>query len=170
VRDVGIFVWVVLLVVGVIGSMVSSVRKNLPQSDKPQPMPPQWAPPGPQRTTRVVQVIQTGTPPQATGAPQATGVAPQVTGVPPQAAQQIQRLADMLRAAQVVVPSAPPPAPAPPPKPKPTPAAPQAVVEAPHASEPVRSPGRKLFGGRGQLVRAVIAAEVLGKPRALRDE
>jgi hypothetical protein len=27
-----------------------------------------------------------------------------------------------------------------------------------------------LFGGRPELVRAVIAAEVLGKPRALSDE
>jgi hypothetical protein len=41
--------------------------------------------------------------------------------------------------------------------------------EHPHQSEPAHA-RRKLFADRREIVRAVIAAEVLGKPKGLHDE
>jgi hypothetical protein len=49
--------------------------------------------------------------------------------------------------------------------------APASAPTAPSPSPAARAPSRRrLFPGRQGLVSAVIAAEVLGKPRALRDE
>ena len=55
---------------------------------------------------------------------------------------------------------------------KPWPAAAMPAPEAPHAETGARARhGRhRLFAGRQAWVRAVIAAEVLGKPRGLSDE
>jgi hypothetical protein len=103
-RDVGIIIWVALLIVGVVGSMVSSVRRQL------------------------------------------------------QAAQAQQR------------PQRPEPAPGrqvPMPKPRPDPKGAPQHVEVTHDA---RVPRRRLFANKNDLVRAVIAAEVLGKPRAFGDE
>ncbi|MBV8372734.1 MAG: hypothetical protein JOY69_05695 [Candidatus Eremiobacteraeota bacterium] len=38
-----------------------------------------------------------------------------------------------------------------------------------HATQPLRSPLDGLFANRRSLARAVVAAEVLGRPLALRD-
>jgi hypothetical protein len=122
-RDVATLVWVVLLVIGVISSMVASVRRRM------NALPPRGA-----------QSAPPGVPPAQAPQPQAQlrqqVVAPPMRQVP-------------------VRPSAPAPAP--------TAAAPPSVA----ARAPSR---RRLFPGRRGLVSAVIAAEVLGKPRALRDE
>jgi hypothetical protein len=122
-RDVGIFIWVALLVIGVVGSMISSLR-------------------------RAAKTVSPGAP------------------VPLREA----RLPDW--AQQFVAAAPPPPRPAPParpaPRPAPPPAPPRPVAPAEH--ETPRRPGRRLFGGKRELVRAVIAAEVLGKPRAFNDE
>jgi hypothetical protein len=123
-RDIGILVWVGFLVIGVIGSMVSSARR------------------------------------QAAAGPQAQR--PQVPPAPAAAAQQ--RLVQALQArAQAQV-----PAPASSPRPaQPRPAPPR---PAPPAPSPHRARQRSFFGTGPELVRAVIAAEVLGKPRGLNDE
>lgn len=130
-RDVGILVWVGFLVIGVIGSMVSSARRQA-----------------------------------AAGAP---GRRPQVPPATAAAAQQ--RLVQALQAraqAQVQAPASSPrpsqPRPAPP---RPAPA-PRSDPAAPPPGHPARR--RSFFGSGPELVRAVIAAEVLGKPRGLNDE
>lgn len=124
-REVGTLVWVVLLVIGVIGSMVSSVRRQAAagaQAPRPQ-------------------------------APPATAAAAQ------------QRLVQALQArAQAPASSSRPP------PPRPTPPRP---ASAPHGEPPAaahKARQRSFFGSRPELVRAVIAAEVLGKPRGLHDE
>ncbi len=121
-RDVGILVWVGLLIVGVVGSMISSLRKGTRAQLQQQPLPP--GQPGPSAVLR--------------------RVLPQL----PQSA-------------------------APAPKPRPAVGAPS-VPPRPVVEHPLPHPGltarQRLFGERRSLVRAVIAAEVLGKPRALSDE
>lgn len=137
-RDVGFFVWVVLLIVGVIGSMASSARKQAaarsqPPSGPGASIPPQWTPPDASgRQRQVVQVLQMV----------AAGQSPtQPVNAPPR---------------PVPAPTPPPPRPVPPPA---------------HPLEAVHVPRRHGFFGTGpEIVRAVIAAEVLGKPHALRDE
>jgi hypothetical protein len=136
VRDVGILIWVIFLVVGVLGSMVSSLRKAS-QRAAPQG---QGLPGQP----RVAQ-------PQPAGAPMRQDRLPVW-------AEQI--------AAAVQRPAPPPARPAPPPRPAPRPAPPPPEHPAPQPA----ARARRIFGGRNELVRAVIAAEVLGKPRAFNDE
>lgn len=134
-RDVATLVWVVLLVIGVISSMVASVRRRM----NAQPIPSQGAPP------------------------------------PPAAVQQLQQQPREQLVAQMKQVSPRPAAPAPPAPPAapgrgaPAPSPPAARTPAPSAPARV-SAARGLFPGRRALVRAVIAAEVLGKPRALNDE
>ncbi len=121
-REVGVVIWVVLLLVGVIGSMISTVRKQMQAQPQSQ-----------QRRER------------------------------PRPAATIR-----LQAQPAAAPPAPPPAPsAPAARRKPPP---QPVSE--HPPPPVGQVRRRvrLFETRGELVRAVIAAEVLGKPRGLSDE
>ena len=129
-HEIGVLIWIVLLFIGVIGSMISSVRRRMeaaqrqgPQAQAPRPPAPQ--PPGPPAwLQRVTAQLQTA-------------------GVPPQA------------------PPAPRPRPTPPSPPKPP------VIETPRRAEGGRS---RIFATRSDIVRGVIAAEVLGKPKALRDE
>jgi hypothetical protein len=119
VRDVGIFVWVALLLVGVIGSMVSSVRRRLQAPGRPAGQRPAVRPPA-------FQARPPASPGMAAPAPAAS---PRSRG------------------------------------------APAAPAREPEAHEPPpRAERRKLFTGKGALARAVIAAEVLGKPRAFGDE
>jgi hypothetical protein len=106
-RDVATLVWVVLLLVGVISSMIASVRRRM------NALPPRGAP---------------AAPPSA----------------PP-----------------VQTPQLRPPRPA-------APAAPPA--SAPRTVPTHVTARRRLFPGPQGLAGAVIAAEVLGKPRALNDE
>ncbi|HEY6327334.1 MAG TPA: hypothetical protein VIW73_12560 [Candidatus Cybelea sp.] len=107
-RDLGTLVWVVLVFVGVVSSMISTIRKQAQARSPGRPPPPRAAAPQP---------------------------------IPP--------------------PPVPPP--------KPPPARPQPVPPL-HPGEEPRAKRAPLFAGKGQLVRAVIGAEVLGKPRGLRDE
>ena len=135
-RDIGILVWVAFLIVGVIGSIVSSIRKQAARSTR-------------DGSRRVILSEAVRPSRRAEWQPP-----------PGQLPQWVARIA-----AQVAPPPAPP-RPAPPP-PKPSPA-PVPAVEAAH--EPVAPRRRRLFRDRKAIVQAVIAAEVLGKPRALRDE
>jgi hypothetical protein len=134
-RDIGILVWVALLFIGVVGSMISSLRRQT-QVQAPQLPPEPPLPRGPVPSWMKDLVVQ----------------APSAFPSPPHAA-----------------------APAPPPVrvvARPTPVA--RPVEPPHeavAGHPaMRLRARKVFGAKRGVVRAVIAAEVLGKPRGLSDE
>lgn len=128
-RDTFVLLWVGFLIVGVIGSIVSSIRK---QAQQAQP------PPDPRRMRQ--QVVVRPSPLLRTVSP----VPPPPAAAPPR-------------------PAPPPPRPAPP-----RPAAP--AVELAHDFPTSRPPRRPVFGSRKAIVQAVIAAEVLGKPRGLRDE
>jgi hypothetical protein len=127
-REIGTLVWVVLLVIGVIGSMVSSARRQ--------------------------------------GAAGTQVARRQVSPAPAASAQQ--RLAQALQARVQAAPASPSRAP----QPRPAPPRPQSLPrrEAPAAPTARRAKQRSFFGSRPELVRAVIAAEVLGKPRGLHDE
>jgi len=135
-RDVGILVWVGFLVIGVIGSMVSSARRQAAagaQGRRPQ-VPPATAAAAQQR---LVQALQA------------------------RAQAQVQAPASSPRPAQ---PRPAPPRPAPP-RPAPAPRSEPAPAPPAHTARQ-----RSFFGSGPELVRAVIAAEVLGKPRGLNDE
>jgi hypothetical protein len=131
-RDVGIFVWVVLLMIGVGGSMVSSMRKQLAAAQPRQPG--VTRPPGPPRRPAPAAPSQ-----RPAAAPQS----PPVQQARPQPPRQAAKPAPAAR-----------------------PPAPEAAPEA----KPARLAPAAFLRNRSDLVRAVIAAEVLGKPRALRDE
>jgi hypothetical protein len=135
-RDTFLLLWVGFLVVGVIGSIVSSIRKQTQQGQAarkpPRRIPTQWQAPAaqmpPAQMTEWVQRV----------------TAPIAPPQPPRAAP------------RAVVPKPAPPAQA---------------LELPHDFPAARHPARPhLFRDRKTIVQAVIAAEVLGKPRALRDE
>ncbi|MFY9663906.1 MAG: hypothetical protein WAK19_05585 [Candidatus Cybelea sp.] len=131
-RDIGILIWVALLIVGVVGSMTSRIR-SLRQAQgqrAPQPSPV----PRPMQTSQRTQ---------------------------PFSAQMARPAATPSRTASTRPVPARQPA-----------AAPSRVGPDPaQAAHPgTRTAARRLFGDRRDLVRAVIAAEVLGKPRAFSDE
>jgi hypothetical protein len=131
-RDIGILVWVALLIVGVVGSMTSRIRG--------------------------LRQMQAQRAPQQTQAPQRT---PASQRTQPLTAQVAQPPATPVRPAQTRPARARQPAPPPP----------RVGLDSAEAVKPGASPAAKrLFGNRRDLVRAVIAAEVLGKPRAFGDE
>ena len=151
-HDVGTFVWVVLVVIGVVSSIVSNARKRGAPVPGVQPRPPVQPP---QR-----QAQQAASPSLAAPLP------PGLT------------LADLAQAARAAA-SAPQPAapqPAPVPRPvriRPPATSPQPLPGAEHTLDvfrPARRRGPHMFQGRGALVRAVVGAEILGKPLALRDD
>jgi hypothetical protein len=106
-RDVATLVWVVLIFVGVISSIISSIRKQTHGAPSPRP--------------------QRAVPRRA---PLEPSVAPPPRGPEP--------------------PKAAPPAPS--------------LVPEPHRKR------RPFFARKGDAVRAIVGAEVLGKPKALSDE
>jgi len=149
VRDIGGIVWLIFIVIGVISSIVQSARKNAARSGSASR-------PGP-----VVQQAR----PTAQPAPAAQQqMSPQV----------VRLMAQFAAAAQAVAPPQPQPPPPPPPKPAPLPPPVETAQEAAKAFQlplrPVQRPLQWMFEDKRAFVRAVIASEVLGKPRALRDE
>ncbi|MGB6600395.1 MAG: hypothetical protein WBE77_04865 [Candidatus Cybelea sp.] len=131
-RDIGILIWVALLIVGVVGSMTSRIRslRQIQAQRAPQRMQASQPTPAPQRTQ-------------------------------PFSAQVVQAPATPAR--PVPVRTMPAKRPAPPPR--------SVGSDTVQAVRPGASTAAKrLFGDRRDLVRAVIAAEVLGKPRAFGDE
>lgn len=143
-RDTFLLLWVGFLVVGVIGSIVSGIRK---QAQRAQPV---QQPPGRPSTKSILSGVEGLRP----------GIPPQWQPPQGQLPQWVQQLTAQIAprpaptAPRPVVPKAPPPAP---------------IVEPPHEPAPRRHSPR-LFRDRKAIVQAVIAAEVLGKPLALRDE
>ena len=139
-REIGVLVWVVFIVIGVVANIASAARK---QSQANAGKAPSRAAPPPQP----VQMQQAGQTPAQVLAQRWAANWPAAAPAPrPQTPQ-----AAPVRQATPVR--------------KPAPAA-QAVR--PH--ETARPRRRGLFADKPSVVRAVIAAEVLGKPRALRDE
>jgi len=139
-HEVGLIVWVVLLVVGVTSSIVSSIRKASTAQQRPA----------------------SGTGP-VTPPPRQSTVKELVAALQAQAQAQAQ-------AAQPQARPASPPRPIPPPT-KPPVARAASPDQLPWPVAPARrSSAHRLFAGRGDAVRGIIAAEVLGSPRGLRDE
>jgi hypothetical protein len=129
-RDTFLLLWVGFLVIGVVGSIVSSMRKQIAAKEAArQParrIPAQLQPPPGQLPQRIAQ-----------------------------AAAPVRQVAAPVR------------------KPVVTPPKQTAASWPEHhelSSPRAESRGRRVFGSRKAIVQAVIAAEVLGKPRALRDE
>jgi hypothetical protein len=151
VREVGLLVWVVLLIVGVTGSIASSIRKA-------------GAAKRPGGTPQRPGGLGPGTPP-----PRADTVRDLVSAIQAQARAQAQAQA----APQAV--RQPLSRPAVPPKPRAVPSSSERQVQQQQQTswpEAIRHPSaaRRLFAGRGDAVRGIIAAEILGSPRGLRDE
>jgi hypothetical protein len=143
-RDTFLLLWVGFLVIGVIGSIVSSMRKQIAQQQTkgvtrraPTRIPPQWQPPRGQVPEWVQRLTAQTEPAAARAVPQA---------------------------------AAPRPAPSRKPVATPPAKAPAAPWPEHHEYSSGRAKGARIFGSRKAIVQAVIAAEVLGKPRALRDE
>ncbi|MBV8153059.1 MAG: hypothetical protein JO029_00215 [Candidatus Eremiobacteraeota bacterium] len=141
-RDVGALIWGILVVIGVISSIVQSAKKARAPARTVTP---------PVRTAPPVRVTSNVPPAQ---------MPPQLQALLAQFEQQSQAVAR---------PAAPPPPP-PPPKPVPVPIAPPPPMPRAVAPRPSGVRGIAAFGTRDSLVRAIVAAEVLGKPIALRDE
>ena len=161
-RDIGGLIWLIFIVVGVISSIVQSARKQQAARQARQP------------TVSAPRPVPQGAATQPlAAAPKQVRVVTQSGNVSPQVARLLEQFA---AAAQATAPQPPPqPAPQPKPKPVPPPAAPpvesaQTAAQAFVTARPSRPHVARLFGDKRALVRAVIAAEVLGKPRALRDE
>jgi hypothetical protein len=135
-RDIGILVWVALLLVGVGGSMLSRIR-----------------------SLRRLQTQQMQSPQRAQPPPVPTMPWP------------LQPQPFVSRPAHPLAP-APRPAPQRPPPQRPPVQAPRHVKPdtARAAGATATKAVKRLFGDRSDLIRAVIAAEVLGKPRAFGDE
>jgi len=130
-RDIGILIWVALLIIGVTGSMISSVRRQMQAS---QGKAPEVRPARPQQVTRrVMPAIR-----QPAATPQPVPAAPSRPALKPKT------------------------------RPEPGLAPPPLETHAPRAD--LGSIGARLFANRRSVLRAVIAAEVLGKPRAFNDE
>jgi hypothetical protein len=148
VRDVGILIWVGLLVIGVVGSMISSMRRQRQAQANGRVPPRRPVPPiGPSQTTPL-QAVTPGTlrwvdrsAVTPSGGPR---FAPQAA---PAAAREVRKPSPVMHV--------------------PVPPRPAADHQRTHQGLIAR---RRLFGSKREIVRAVIAAEVLGKPRALRDE
>jgi hypothetical protein len=138
-HDVGLLIWIALIVIGI----VSSVRKNA-------------------RQARQIRDRQVGAQSQAMQAPPPVQVPPPVQSVPSFVVQRV--MAPPVTAvspAQAPQPARPP-APVPPPPIVAAPPAP-AVTPARVGTSPIRG----MFGGSATLVRAIVVSEVLGPPRAL---
>ncbi|HEY5424957.1 MAG TPA: hypothetical protein VIJ77_00250 [Candidatus Tumulicola sp.] len=135
-HDIGLILWVVIVVVGVVSSIVSNARKGAVRAPaRPQPQA------APQRQAQRAAVVF--------GAPPAP--APVRAVSPPAAAPLPKRRPPAVRQTPV-----------------PEPAGDPFAAHDPAARK--RSSPARQFAGRRSLVRAVVAAEVLGKPLALRDE
>ena len=159
-RDTFLLLWVGFLIIGVVGSIVSSIRKQIQAATPPaqRPIPSRWQPP-PQPSTP-----SAARPQQPVRRVVVSGRVP--AGQMPQWLQQ---------ATAEIAAQAPRPAPQAIPPKAPLPARPPVASASPppvdFPSPQAASAGAsRLFRNRNTIVQAVIAAEVLGKPRAFNDE
>lgn len=152
-RDLGILIWVVFLIVGVVGSMVSSARRQL-AAKQPEHRELSFVVRQPSDSARADVPA-----PRDAGEQHGLVEALQAVQARAQAPAGSPRLLPVRSAApRPVAPRAAPPRPAPAPR------------NEPPAAPAQRARRRSPFGTGSELVRAVIAAEVLGKPRGLNDE
>ncbi|HEX3368600.1 MAG TPA: hypothetical protein VHS56_03410 [Candidatus Cybelea sp.] len=150
-RDIGLFIWVGILILGVVSSISKSAKRQQQAAQQAQGRPAGAGLPPP---------------PPAAPAPAAQLIAP---GSSPQQATLL-RVMQAVAAQQGLSPAPPRPE-RPAPKAVPPPAA--ALRPPPPVHPPLDLPQqakRRLFASQPELVRAVIAAEVLGKPKAFNDE
>lgn len=148
VRDIGGLVWIVFVLIAVVSSIARSARKARGGTRVSSSLSSQVNRSS-ETPTRTMQV-----------APRPPARMQQVASLMTQFAQEAQSHADL--------PPRPKPVPRPPPvAPVATPAPVAPVAAAPPF--PQRR-GIGFFADRGALVRGIVAAEVLGKPLALRDE
>jgi hypothetical protein len=146
-REVGVIVWVILLIVGVTSSIVSSIRKTSATQQRPG-LGPVTAPPRQSSVKELVAALQ------AQAQAQAQAAQPQSRASQPQS--------------RAAAPMRPAPQPA---KAAATARRSDAPPELPWPVAPARrSSAHRIFAGRGDAVRGIIAAEILGSPRGLRDE
>jgi hypothetical protein len=153
--QIGGFIWIAIVLIGVVSSIAKSAKRQNAAK----------APPGQAPEVRVAGVPQ-GIHAQfgASASEMPPVAAPSAPVVPPPVRRQARNLQPAQR---------PQPAPVTPPiyaappvyDTTPPPAAPHSPV-----IRARRARAAKLFGSPSQVLRSVIAAEVLGKPRALRDE
>jgi len=131
----------VLLIIGVTSSIVSSIRKVSAAQQRPG-LGPVTAPPRQATVKELVAALQAQAQAQAQAPPAQSRAAPPARPAPQPA-----------KAPATVRRSAAPP------------------DQLPWPVAPVpRSSAHRLFAGRGDAVRGIIAAEILGSPRGLRDE
>jgi hypothetical protein len=153
-RDIGILVWVGLLIVGVVGSMISSLRRQAQTQGSQRPLRP-----GPGRASPWVQPTVAQPPPPA-APPQRVPTRVSAQGLSTRVSAQ--GLSTRVRPQPVEAGSQT--------------TSPRAQSPSPRAQSRgegttvARGLAKGFFRDRRSLVRAVIAAEVLGKPRALGDE
>jgi hypothetical protein len=154
-RDFGFVVWAIVVIAGVVSSIAQSARKRSAASGTQAGA----AAPSAQRLAEVrrlaqtiaVRVDQNG---NVAGPVRAAGTAPRPPAKPPAAAP----------AAAPATPAAQPQASSASQSAQRAPAWPVGTVERPHRAL------ERLFRNRHALADAVVAAEVLGKPLALRNE
>jgi hypothetical protein len=145
-REVGVIVWVILLIVGVTSSIVSSIRKASAAQQRPGPGP-VTAPPRQSSVKELVAALQAQAQAQAQAAqPRSRASQPQSRAAPMRPAPQPAKAPATARRSD-------------------------AQPELPWPVAPARrSSAHRIFAGRGDAVRGIIAAEILGSPRGLRDE
>lgn len=141
IHDIGTLVWVIIVIAGV----VSSLRKNMGAARRAA------SPRTPRAAAQAAQAVQKAA--AAAGYVMAPVDVPGPVGVPPPAIEPVPAVPP-----QIAVRMPPPPAP-------PAPAFPVAAA-------PVRTGTAAVRGmfGRTSLVRAIVAAEVLGTPKALQEQ
>jgi hypothetical protein len=142
-HNIGLIIWLIIVAFGVISSIRKNVQRAQAQRAAAAPSPLQ------QRQPQPPQQRQPQPPQQQQPAPAQRSVTAAFT-MPP-------------------VDTPPPPRPVAPPKPRPP------VPQAPLSLTPEHprigtSPIRGMFGGSATLVRAIVAAEVLGQPKAFQEQ
>ena len=168
IHDVGTLIWAVIVIIAVISSLMRSARRavNRPTSTGGTPRPPRPAPP---RQVFAPPPVPATPPVAATPPPVPVTVSRTVT---PSAANEtspstplrtgsIEELRFVTAPPRIVVTTAPPPVAAEP--------APIARTVTPSLSRDRGTAPAALFSNRSPIVNAIIALEVLGPPRALRE-
>jgi hypothetical protein len=154
VHEIGVVVWAVVVIAGVVSSIVQSARKRAALNGTPGTA----APASAQRLAemrRLAQTIAVRVDPagNVVSPVRPAATAPRPPGTP-----------------RNVAPNVPPPAAAAPPAPASTSPSQQAPGWPTGTQRPAHRAVERLYRNRHALADAIVAAEVLGKPLALRNE
>jgi hypothetical protein len=163
--NIGALIWVALVIFGVVSSIIRSARRGQQQQQQPRQQPSHQ----PQRRSTQPRAVREFMPPPS-AAPQRPVPAPAATPLPPWLAAALSTVAEPERPKATPAPVTPPPvvprAVTPPPA---APLPPQRTTIPTHP-RPEAGVLRGLFEDRNSLIRAIVAAEVLGPPIALREQ